>query len=798
MPKYVSPTALKLLEQKTGTEPFIVVVINWGAGRSYYSTRIIDSPHASVAMNANIMEMGTIKNEKRGDSMCNVGSCHLKFSDADGQMKFVIDNILAENVPAAIYLAFNGTSESDWIELLLGRTVGPIIWDETERTFEFSIETYVHSFEIGYAATYQDFSDLNHNAAGVPWPLIFGKCSHVPALLVRVHSTTHLQCQLRLFLDPVFQAINNGDDIIMLGNPDTLCLLGDDIEKNVLYVDDASQFPLNKTISITIEDVVFVGKFTDNTKFVIQESNAPRYVKIPVIAGPVGDPDLKNNQVIWIDDIKDPGDLDSWTPTLANQHCYFNAPPGPNPLGGAFPLVGREWYNFCVKQEGNKCWFRFPFKDPNPAFTEVKPKIISQVFATTKCGLADDVASDHNFMKDAFPFRKKNAGADNFGALKARFNKLKTDGASWWSVPMDTEVKSWQVPNPDIYIASLTPLSEVKAVWGKRKIVLRGKTSVIFDQIPQSYYTISTATYKINGLLATGLIFNTPLKDYAGQDWEDDVFVTATGSIGPGPSDIIKWMLGNYTDLTCDASLFAIAKTKLAGVAANFALFDKRDALKLAQEIAFQARCGLLLDNGGVGMIYLPAQPSQQWNFDESSCKDIQLHFTERKEIVTKFIGTYSTTYKDKHHLAFSHQMNIRQFERVLRSLTRTETRTRSEVQMYIYTNNINVFGLHTKEEAAYIFNDYAPVRQMCNFWGYRFSNCWRMVQIKTWLQGTRLQVWDGVVLAFNDSTILNTSLVPGIIESVDFDPHSFVTTLLVLLPIEGGKFTIDPNFWPG
>lgn len=769
MPKFATQTALQLIQQKTGTEPFFVIAVNWGGGVSTYSTREMPG------MISNIMEIGEIRNERRADSMCNVGSVRVKLSDTDGNMKYVIDNTVAENWPAAVYLAFNGTTPNDWIILIHGRTVGPIEWDETALTMEMSIETLVQSQEIGFSATHDDFSDLNPNAEGVPWPMIFGACSHVPSLLVVKHPSAHLQCALRFSHDRIFDLINNAQDIVMVGNPDTLCFLNesdvDSVAEEVLFVDDASQFPQGRKISIIIDDVVFVGQFVSNTKFEISESNVAKYKDVPVANGHAADVD----KILLLGD----------DTVIANCNCYFLSP------------SGKEWYNYCEKQEGRTCYFRFPFIDPDTLQpVDMTGKKISEVYAISKAGVRDNIAGDVNLLKDACTFRKRNAGDNNFGALVDRFKKACVDGSAWWSVPMDTEVRLWDSSNSDVYVASLSPLSAIKAVWGKRKVQYGNKTRTIFSQLPTSYYQVDGARYRINGMTATAIVVTPPLSDYTDQDWEEDIFVTATGSIGPNPIAIIKWAVKNYTDLAADPSMFARAMGQVEPQA-NFALFEKKDALKFCQEVAFQARCALLLDNGGVGPIFLPAQPTQQWNFDETSVKEIKLGFTERKDIYTKFIATYATTYKDHAHLSEAHQKDIRRVENIVRSLLPTDIRGKSENKIHVFNLNINRFGTRVRSETAYIFNDEAPVKKFCDFWGFRGANCWRMVTITTWLQGVRLQPFDGVVLNFSNYNILNSNLVPAVVDSVSFNPSNFTTTLYLWLPVIAGTYTIDPMFWP-
>ena len=83
-----------------------------------------------------------------------------------------------------------------------------------------------------------------------------------------------------------------------------------------------------------------------------------------------------------------------------------------------------------------------------------------------------------------------------------------------------------------------------------------------------------------------------------------------SSSVGPNTADIIKWIVENYTDLSVDSVSHLDLQTKIDNYPSNFALFDKRDALQLIEDIAWQSRCVVYARNGTVYFKYLSEMPT--------------------------------------------------------------------------------------------------------------------------------------------------------------------------------------------
>ena len=55
-----------------------------------------------------------------------------------------------------------------------------------------------------------------------------------------------------------------------------------------------------------------------------------------------------------------------------------------------------------------------------------------------------------------------------------------------------------------------------------------------------------------------------------------------------------------------------------------------------------------------------------------------------------------------------------------------------------------------------------------------------------------------GVVLAYTDQSLINSTLVKGVVDSVEYNPSTYTTKIKLWLPIVAGSILIESNFWPG
>ena len=184
-----------------------------------------------------------------------------------------------------------------------------------------------------------------------------------------------------------------------------------------------------------------------------------------------------------------------------------------------------------------------------------------------------------------------------------------------------------------VYIASITP-GNVLAVRAFKEVE-SGVTRLV--DVPANLYSVRTTAY--GTITATEIVLDKPLSHILDQGWRDDIYVTFASRIGPNIADIIEYIVEQYTNLACDPVSFAHVRQRLAIFPANFPINDKRNVLQVLQEIAFQCRCALWIDNSTVYMKYLPEEPDADDTITESDIdaeNGIEVELTSTEELVTK------------------------------------------------------------------------------------------------------------------------------------------------------------------
>lgn len=783
MSHQISSVARDALTPLLGVEPVLVVEIFWGGTFCWFATRQINN------VNGNIISVGGLKNQKRVDSQANTSSVEITFSDTDGEMKSICDNFQVERAPAAIYLATSELSASDFVTIMIGEVVGPIKWSEGNRTFTLGIESTCNSHEFGYSATIAEFPDINPEAAGVPWPCIFGKCAHVPSLHVRKHTVGYLQCEIQLYMNPAYLITPNNKDFWLKSGPEVNSFATNDAPtvKGFIYIEDGGNFPQNKEIQIVIKDVLFTGTFISANTFQVKSANDPKYVNVQFDNRDPLSENWQNHLVAWL---QDP------SISLVNHHCYIHT------------VANQRWYNYCIRQEGAQCWFRTAMVSPitHQPFLLTRGNSIDAVYGISINGMTRDIAWDVEKFKQRLGARPAKPNKNPFGELVARIVKFTNDPSSWWDAKAETEVRLWDQQDPDIYLCSIATMKSVDAVFGKRKISLQdGTFKVIMQQIPPSYYEIQLqSNYAVSPpyphapeLYPTAVLFYRALSDYAGQDWEDGIWVTGVSSIGPNICDIISWTLTSFTDSIMDQGSFGGVFTKVAVRPANFAVFDKRDALRMSTEMALQARCALRLDSARISIVFLADPPFPAITFTESNVEfqSLELGFTSTMELCTKLVASWTETYRDKKRLSQVHQIKRREFEHVLNSFLPSSHRTKVETKYLIRQENVGPYGMHVKEEAVYIYNQVEGVEDFLNFWGHRWANSWRLVKLKGFIECIGLQPFDGVFLNFSTGII---EAIVGVVDSVEFNYNEMTVSVGIWLPSISGTHGTDSNAFPG
>ena len=315
----------------------------------------------------------------------------------------------------------------------------------------------------------------------------------------------------------------------------------------------------------------------------------------------------------------------------------------------------------------------------------------------------------------------------------------------------------------EIYIANLIPSTTVYEVMGWRTV--DGVRQLY--PIPSRYYVVNL-NESIAGQNATTIRFRRPLTEYYGEDWENQIYVSLTSSVGPNTVDIVEHLVDTYTDLTKDTASFASVNTALDPFPSNFAFLDRRSTLGAIEDIAWQARCVAYIKDQTIFLKYLAVEESAEETFTESNIdlQSLTLTLTPTEDIITEFTAEWDSDYSAE---------------------------KRNKV---ILRNNIGKYGTIQEDYDFYIYNVQELVLKAATFWLIRYSNTWKIAKFTSPLTLLRLDMYDTVALNFIQDWIASAS-VKGVVDNVSYNSDTFELTFAIRSAVRAGELIPYTFVWP-
>ncbi len=770
----ITSPALAKAEQQYGHEPIVVVRISWGSVDQWYAGKdlVIGTNHVQ----GKLLSVSEVSSQKKQDSVGMVGRVQLDLDDADGSIKALIDNGDVEYKTVTLYQWFQGlTDPADLMQIFQGQLVSPVAWSDDKRTVTLEVETRIKDHEIGLSVdptgTYPiplvingktDY--VNVDAIDKPWPLSFGNMVHSVALKLITAPTGRLKFPFK------------GPRNVLVQGP-TTDPYGDD-RHFTLQDGDGAFFPQGVPIQVQIDGVIFGGQFNGTQSspvdvFTVGDPNMPKYQNIGFITRGTNipydvfqDPDIDVSlaNVAWIQD----------DTSIVN--CYVLLS-----IGNGLP--GRATcYSRIVRQEGNKVWLseKITLSEDVPQGGEGEYNGIQSPTGQTVPDNDNGIGVGFHFFGpgDSILQVAKNGrigwGVTETSSANNQVQKVEELSSILWHFQPESEVSLWAPTHEDVYIANLIPASAVVGVYANRRT--RDGVQQL-RKIPAQYYTLTLSDTivvhnKTGDVTAhpTTLTFKTPLKDYEDQGWDDKVYVVMRSTVGPNTADVIKWLLDTYSSLPTDATSFVATAAQVANYPCAFTRHTKENVISLCEQVAFQARMALIVDNGVIAIKYLSTEPSTDFTFDETliRLRTIELKFTSTEDVYTRITG----------------RVRLSGFSAL-----------RFEKEM-VYSANVAKFGLRRREIDFFIYNVQSLAQKSLDFWGGRFTNSWRTAQFTSSLSGFLLQMFDTAALAFTDTGILNTASIKTVVDKVAYNPNNDEVKLDFWLPSVAGSTAVSPFAW--
>ena len=172
---------------------------------------------------------------------------------------------------------------------------------------------------------------------------------------------------------------------------------------------------------------------------------------------------------------------------------------------------------------------------------------------------------------------------------------------------------------------------------------------------------------------------------------------------------------------------------------------------------------------------YLPEEPTGDALVDTITVSDIdaeqgtEVFFSNTEDLVTK--------------------MNVRW------QLSWSPEPGMSEQQLMVLRHNVARYGLKERDYTWYIYNQPDVILKCATFWLIRYSNTWKRLKFKTFLNKLNLETYDAVT--FNVLGVVATGSVPVMVLKASYNSADNCVDFECEAPVLAGTMEKYPFYWP-
>ncbi len=248
----------------------------------------------------------------------------------------------------------------------------------------------------------------------------------------------------------------------------------------------------------------------------------------------------------------------------------------------------------------------------------------------------------------------------------------------------------------------------------------------------------------------------------------NDVYITLTSTVGPNTITIMEWLIDTYTDLSYDATEFALATTQLENYPSHFAFLDRKNIMQVLEEMAFQSRCAIWIQGGTFHVKYLSKEVDSVVTLTESDIEanSLELKTTSTEDLVTKFIAEWRRDY------------------------------AANEKNSVILRHNVAKYGSKERVFDFYIYNIKELVVKSATFWIIRYANVWKELSLTTYLHKLATECFDTVLLDFDSNFVAETD-VKSLVTGVSYNSKANEVQLDLWVPVKFGTMEQYDFTWP-
>ncbi len=824
----LNATALQKIATKFGTEPITLVEVSWfGDSSTWYADRTV------ISIPGRILEVGSLDDvvaisNNLGKNPMTSGEITIKLDDTDGSIKNILDTYDVQLRVARVWQWFEGFDWDDKFLVFSGLVNSPIQWDEHDRSVSFTIVSRLEDVEIGFSAEEGDFNWVPRDLVGKAWPMPFGTPLDYPALPVQNAITG-------ILLDPIGTPDASAagqwaaqNQRVVTHNPNEkypdmriayaqvsflqtcAMMYAQAADWSHAHNQIAAEMYQKKADEITAQiEALYDQMDVQQNEWAAQQlcrSNQQKHAKS----------NAGNRVTSQVNRLQ--GELAAITSSV--WIIWGTDPLGnPKPIGasGSVHILGGEDFpqHIGIVLEIGGAYFNgsfngqvftitgMTFPDQMQRSTENAAKNFTSLSVSVNnppCAKTVQPTDRHFEMQVPYITGGGSPGGSQVGMttyyediriypLDSGRPDQKSSGGNADTGQGYTASYFYAAPGTSVsmatlsYIISIIPgtLLDVKA-YQNPQVTADPSTPYFIDDerqlvnLPDSYYTVSTVDY--GPITAIFVTLTKPLDTYA-EGWEDSLYITFESSIGPNIVDILIYLITTYTKLSYDTVSFSAVRTKLTNFPANFPILDRKNIIQVLNEIAFQARCAIMIVDGVFKIKYLAEEPTADAVITQSDIdfeRGVAVELTSTEDIVTRYNATWHLTWAEKPPGASGGLGGD---------------------QLIILRHNVAKYGLIQEDYDFYIYNQPDIVYKVATFWLIRKSNTWKRIKFSTFLPKMNLESLDTVLLQFGSSKYVSFGDVKAIVEKAQYNSDARTIDFECLVPIKAGQMEMYPFFWP-
>jgi hypothetical protein len=702
----ISSAALAELTKTNNVEPVILVKIYWNNGNGLtYSDRKFEN----FGFQGKLLSIGPIDDVVNIEGSSASAEVSILLDDADESLKQIFNTSDIHKTRVQVLQWFTGLPVSDAFVIFDGQINSPIEWKESDRTLSFNTVTAIEDTEVGISLEETTFNLMPESLIGKSWPIVFGTVGGVSPLIIQEPPSAVVAQGVGVVNEPVWDKELSDLEAAKQKALDNWALMFQaSVGTAIQAAGYKSDFPPFTYLDLDRADAL------DQAAQSGFNQAAAYYAEAMTI-----DSELKVKRLEY-------NKQKSYSPSSFIVLTH-NLPQGISLSfkAGDMTLIGT--YNGNTFTVTSK---QFPkLKNEKPRFNNFESEATKQIVTR----------------------------------YEAKNSKLPGGSKFYW-LESGTQLKVTNFPIN--YIASLGHV-QVMRVYGMQN----GVRTIV----PNYYYSIQYVTYPNSvsekpNLLVTYIHMDVPLTSRVIQDnnakkditWDSDAIeIDCVGSIGPNVIDIMIWSINNFTNFGYDSASFNYVKNKLLNYPCNFVLNSKKSVVTFLQELAFQSRCAVWLNDNKFQIRYLAERPTivDTITDDDILVETMSITCTPTEELITKLVAHWKARYSQQ------------------------------QDNLIIFKYNTQKYGIFTLDYNFYAFNIRQLVEKSAEFWIIRKSNTFKILKFKTALNKLKLENFDAVTLDLDNSMVANGPVL-GIIQKANYNSDDNTIDFEIWVPVRLGEMT--------